>query len=248
VRALISGQAGIAVLIDGEEYSSIEVHSVESVPRTAHDIAYLVGDASDLVELEGVSKDDAVRELEVAWRKDRSLHLALIALDGEAGRENRLSSVKCLTDLLRNSSIADFVSNRLYAAPVPTTADLPGALELAESSGSTEFASVLRQLSADQELIRRNRIAWDALSSDQFGGAAEKERFGFAAVESGMFRLLAHGNSSDALSAFLRFTRNHRVDMRWDVRRLVKRWLMISELVIKDSLAQDSINDGPDGR
>ena len=216
MRALISGQAGIAVMIDGEEYSSIEVHSVESVPRTAHDVAYLVGDASDLVELEGVSRDDTARELEVAWRKDRSLHLALIAIDGEAARENRLCSAKCLIDLLRDSPITDFVRNRLYAAPLPATADLPSALELAGSSGSAEFGSVLRQVSADQELIRRNRVAWDALRSDLFGGATEKERFGFAAVESGMFRLLAHGNSSDALSVFIRFTRDHR-DHRVDV-------------------------------
>ena len=241
MRALISGQAGIAVMIDGEEYSSIEVHSVESVPRTAHDVAYLVGDASDLVELEGVSRDDTARELEVAWRKDRSLHLALIAIDGEAARENRLCSAKCLIDLLRDSPITDFVRNRLYAAPLPATADLPSALELAGSSGSAEFGSVLRQVSADQELIRRNRVAWDALRSDLFGGATEKERFGFAAVESGMFRLLAHGNSSDALSVFIRFTRDHRVDVRWDVRRLLKRWQRISELVAKDS-ALDSMS------
>lgn len=242
MRALISGQAGIAVLIDGEEYSSMEVHSLESVPRAAHDVAYLVGDASDLVELEDVSKDDTARELEVAWRKDRSLHLALIAIDGEAARENRLSSAKCLIDLLRDSPITDFVRNRLYAAPLPPTGDLPSALELAGSSGSAEFASVLRQVSADQELIRRNRVAWDALRSDLFGGAAEKERFGFAAVESGMFRLLAQGNSSDALSVFIRFTKDHRVDVRWDVRRLVKRWQKTSELAAKHSLAQDSMS------
>lgn len=242
MRALISGQAGIAVLIDGEEYSSIEVHSLESVPRAAHDVAYLVGDASDLVELEDVSRDDTARELEVAWRKDRSLHLALIAIDGGAARENRLSSAKCLIDLLRDSPITNFVRNRLYAAPLPATADLPSALELAGSSGSVEFANVLRQVSADQELIRRNRVAWDALRSDLFGGAAEKERFGFAAVESGMFRLLAKGNSSDALSVFIRFTSDHRVDVRWDVRRLVKRWQKISELAAKHSLAQDSMS------
>jgi tetratricopeptide (TPR) repeat protein len=241
VRALISGQAGIAVLIDGEEYSSMEVHSLESVPRAARDVAYLVGDASDLVELDGVSRDDTARELDLAWRKDRSLHLALIAIDGEAARENRLSSAKCLKDLLRDSPITDFVRNRFYAAPLPATADLPGALELAGSSGSAEFANVLRQVSADQELIRRNRVAWDALRSDLFGGAAEKERFGFAAVESGMFRLLARGNSSDALSVFISFTRDHRVDVRRDVRRLVKRWQKISELAAKDSLAPDSM-------
>ena len=248
MRAFISGQAGIAVLIDGEEYSSIEVHSAESVPRTANDLAYLVGDAVDLVEIEGVSKDDAARKLDVAWRKDRGLQLALIAIDGEAARENRLRSARCLIDLLIDPQIIDFVRNRLYAAPLPSTADFRGALTLAGSAGSAKFASILRQLNADQELIRRNRLAWDAIRADMFGGPVEKERFGFIAVESGMFRCLAQGNSSDALSAFSRFGRDHRVDVKWDVRGLVKRWQRISELVAKDSLAQVPLTAGPASR
>src|ERR1039458_4819736 len=105
MRALISGQAGIAVLIDGEACSSIEVHSSGSIPRGAGDVAYLVGDAADLVEFEGISTDDAARELEAAWSKDRSLHLALIALDREAARENRESAVACLSGMLKDSRV-----------------------------------------------------------------------------------------------------------------------------------------------
>ena len=230
MKALISGQAGIAMLIDGEACSSIEVHSSGSVPRAARDVACLLGDAADLVELEGISTADAARELEVAWMKDRSIHLALIALDGEAAGENRRSAVECLSDLLKDSRVTDFVRNRLYAASLPPSADLPGALHLAESSGSTKFAGVLEEVGADQELIRRNRLAWDALRPDLFDGTAGKERFGFAAVESGMFRLLAQGKYDDALAGFERFARDHRTGVKWDVRRLAKRWQKINAL------------------
>ena len=230
MRALISGQAGIAVLIDGEACSSIEVHSSGSVPRAARDVAYLLGDASDLVELEGISEDDAARELEVAWLKDRSIHLALIALDREAASENRRSAVVCLSDLLKDSPISDVVRNRLYAAPLPPSADLPGALHLAGSSGSTRFAGVLEEVQADQDLIRRSRLAWDALRPDLFGGTTQKERFGFVAVESGMFRLLAQGKYDEALAAFDRFATDHQTGVKWDVRRLAKRWQKIDAL------------------
>jgi tetratricopeptide (TPR) repeat protein len=234
MRALISGQAGIAVLIDGEACSSIEVHSSGWVPRAASDVAYLLGDAGDLVELDGTTKDEVTRELETAWLKDRSLHLALIALDREAASENRRSAVECLSDLLMDSPVTDFVRNRLYAAPLPASADLSGALEVAVSSGSTRFAVVLEGVRTDQELIRRNRLAWDALRPDLFGGAAEKERFGFAAVESGMFRLLAQGKHDDALAGFHRFARDHRTGVKWDVRRLAKRWQRINALIAKE--------------
>ncbi len=242
MRAFISGQAGIAILIDGEEYSSIDVHSCQTVPRAAHDVGLMVADATDLVELEGISKNDAARELDVAWRKDRSLHLTLIALDRDAARENRTSSVSALIELLSDSSITDFVRNRLYAGPLPPSADLPGALELAESLGSSEFASILREVDVDQEFIRRNRIAWDALRPDLFGGAEEKERFGFTAVESGVFRLLAHGNPNDAPQVFFSFSQERRFEVNWDVRRLVKRWQKTSELIVNGASAQDLIS------
>src|ERR1019366_5844823 len=216
----------------------IEVHSSGSVPRAARDVACLLGDAADLVELEGISTADAARELEVAWMKDRSIHLALIALDGEAAGENRRSAVECLSDLLKDSRVTDFVRNRLYAASLPPSADLPGALHLAESSGSTRFASILEEVRADQELIRRNRLAWDALRPDLFDGTAGKERFGFAAVESGMFRLLAQGKHDDALAGFDRFARGHRTGVKWDVRRLARRWQKINALIAMEPPAR----------
>jgi tetratricopeptide (TPR) repeat protein len=230
MKALISGQAGIAVLIDGNEYTSIEVHSTESVRRAEHDVPYLVGDASDLIELDETSRDDAARELEVAWLKDRSIHLALIALDREAASSSRQSAVECLSDLLKELPVADFVRNRLYAAPLPPSADLSRTLDLAESCGSTKFASILKEVRTAQEPIRRNRLAWDALRPDLFGGIAEKERFGFAAVESGMFRLLTQGQCDDALRAFDKFTRDPQTGAKWDARRLVKRWRKINAL------------------
>jgi CheY-like chemotaxis protein len=244
VRALISGQAGIAVLIEGEEYASMEVRSLDPVPRTGQDVAHLLRDANDLLELEGISKEEAAHELDIAWRRDRSLHLALIALDGQAHRENRESAAKCLADLLRGSSVTDFLRNRFYAAPLPAPADLPGALKLAESSGSADFAKVLRAVSADQESIRHAREAWDAVRPDLFGGPAEKERFGFAAVQSGAFRLLALDNPDEAQARFLEFIRNHRLEAKWDVHRLFKRWQKLTGLASGAQLAPHMLEEG----
>src|SRR5439155_787156 len=106
------------------------------------------------------------------------------------------------------------------------------------SSGSAEFERVLRAVLADQELIRRTRTAWDALRADLFGGPAEKERFGFAAVNSGTFRLLAVQNSDEALLRFLEFAKDHKIGAKWNVHRLVKRWQKVTKLVEKEQLRQ----------
>jgi hypothetical protein len=65
----------------------MEVRSLDPVPGTDQDVAHLLREANDLVELEGVSKEEAAHELDIAWRRDRSMRLALIAPDGQANRE-----------------------------------------------------------------------------------------------------------------------------------------------------------------
>jgi tetratricopeptide (TPR) repeat protein len=45
-----------------------------------------------------------------------------------------------------------------------------------------------------------------------------------------MFRLLAQGKYYDALTDFDRYTRDHRIGVKWDVRRLAKRWQKINSL------------------
>ena len=84
MRAILSGQAGLAVLGDDDAVWVISVEAPEDrTPCNWRDAPYLLVDADDVVELPDVSQEKALDELEQAWRRDRSLQLMLILLDRE---------------------------------------------------------------------------------------------------------------------------------------------------------------------
>ena len=201
MKALISGQAGIAVLFDRDRISSLHYDSAESIPRTESDISYLLADATDVLEVSDVAHETVTKSLELACRKDESLHLLLILLDADADKEARQWAAECLDELLRDLRLFDFISNRLYAAPLPSIADLVGSLIYADRVGASWLANFLDELGSCQPDIRRWRAAWDALAPELFKGPDSKEKFGHLLVTSGALRKLvrSHPDDTDSL-------------------------------------------------
>jgi tetratricopeptide (TPR) repeat protein len=191
MKTIVSGQAGVAILIDEENLSSIDIESSQPVPRSAGDVRYLVGDATDLVELEGADVKTAAAELDLAWRKERSLHLALILLDSQAEGEARALSAECLDEFLTDSAVHDSVGDHLYVATLPERADLPGALSLAQGANLGNATQFLQELAKRQPEIRHYREAWDVLPPELFASPRAKELFGNALVRAGAFRQMA---------------------------------------------------------
>ena len=197
MKALISGQAGIAVLFDRDRISSLHYDSAESFPRTESDISYLLADATDVLEVSDVTRETVTESLELACRKDESLHLLLILLDADADNEARQWAAECLDELLRDVRLFEFVTNRLYAAPLPSIADLVGSLIFADRVGASWLANFLDELGSCQPDIRRWRSAWDALAPELFEGPGSKEVFGHLLVTSGALRKLVQSDPDD---------------------------------------------------
>jgi len=82
--ALISGRAGLALLIDGDKMMSFKVGDTDTlVPRDPSDLNYLLGHAEDVQVLEDASQEEVARELELAHKSVCALDLALMAIDSE---------------------------------------------------------------------------------------------------------------------------------------------------------------------
>jgi len=75
--------------MDDEGISSIHSESPVRIQRSESEIARLLSDATDVEVLDGATPEKAAEALELAWRKDRCLHLTLILLDGETREETR---------------------------------------------------------------------------------------------------------------------------------------------------------------
>lgn len=197
MRALISGQAGVAVIIEGQSSVSVDVEHHERIPRSQDDWPHLLAEADDLYEIEAVSDEQVIAELDLAWRKDRSLHLVLMLLDRKVDRHVRCQSADYLEQFVADDRVSLHVLNRLHVACLPGMADVDEAIKIATKSSCGKVVAVLEQTSEAQDPITRCRQAWDLLPPDLFGSSGAKESFGFKAVERGLFTALSSPKEGD---------------------------------------------------
>lgn len=154
MSALVSGQAGVAVMVDGDQLHSFTVDSPnELVPRREADLRYLFGGATDVRKLQEADRDESHELLVRLWKQDRALHLTLILLDPDAESSTRDDAASCLNEFLETQEVEEFVSDRLYTAPLPSASDLKGASGHAVAAEAPRVQSFLRRLQESQTRI-----------------------------------------------------------------------------------------------
>ena len=108
MQAVISGRAGAALLIDGEDWTSLHADDLaEAVPRNPGDFPFLFGDADDLQFLENVDRKKVTKELALACDRETSLRLALFVLDADLPSDVREEAACELDTLLNEEGITD---------------------------------------------------------------------------------------------------------------------------------------------
>jgi len=192
--AILSGQAGLVVLLNGKSLSarSIWEDQYSVIPSDA--ISQLFRDASDIVHLRNTSAATAFRTLENEWNKDTALHLMLILLSNRSHLRARAHAASALDGLLGNEPSHRFVMNRLYSAPLPSGADIDSSLRVAAEQGASRLGIHLRQLRADQPTIRLVRGIWEKLPIELFGTLPSKRILEGFAIDDGLFYGLVHGD------------------------------------------------------
>jgi len=172
MKAILSGQAGVGIVVDGESISVVRVGHADAEPCRYEDVLWLLADASDISEIEVTGVDRAVDQLKRGWLSDRALQQALILLDQSEVPDIRSRAAMLLNSSVNQPGIADFVLNCLYSLRHIEAADFDGALrQTDETSGTTR--RLLVELQRNRESIRVSREEWDALSAQLFEGNLE---------------------------------------------------------------------------
>ena len=202
MHALISGQAGVALLGEGDSAWSVTVESPESlIPRSRGDVLHLFNGARDVIPLANVTREQTVAEMTQAWRRDRARQLMLILIDHEDDSETRVLAAQCVERHFAYETIEDFVANRLCAAPLPVAADLLGAKRFARQAESQRVLRLLEGIETHQPQIAASRRSWDSLAGDLFADPADRSHFERTAIDAGAFRSLAQAAASGNLGA-----------------------------------------------
>ena len=190
-RTLISGQAGVAVLFDGQCVHSFHLDGPANVERSRQEVDRLFGDCTDIVVFRNLAASAVPGQLDLEWSKQRCLTLCLLLLDVHADAEARRLTILDLEDFLTVPAIADFVRHRLFAVPLPDHADLIGSINRAFDQGAQRLVKLLEDAGTYQVEIARCRTAWDILPVAPFRDESQKQALAFALVNSGAFHMIA---------------------------------------------------------
>ena len=188
MKALVSGQAGLAIVRDGDHFCMVSEESPSTLVRIPPaDIRWCFGSISDLTEFDADTVEDLLEEVKVRQSSDRALQLTLILLDRDEPLVVRKEAAECLSELFEIDNVVTYVANRLYSAPMPDVADLDQAIELCNEDTITQ--ELFKGLLADQQEIRDRWEAWENLPIRMFGSLEDKRRFRSVATREGAFRL-----------------------------------------------------------
>ena len=190
MRAVISGRSGVAILIEGDEIRYIDLERTQE-PRACspRDLRFLLADARDLIFYESDDLDAIRQQLADARASDDALQLALFMIDADLSRDTREAVALDLEELLVHSVVMRFVEGVLYAHPCPRSADLVGALDIAQARSCPRVRCMFEELAETQKEIGETWLAWERLPSALFEDDRAQTRVAF--VRAGMFRTLA---------------------------------------------------------
>lgn len=227
MNAVISGRAGLALVIEGETFMSLDVDDLETlVPRRPSNLRFLLADATDLVTLEGTSREEIAQRLDLEHDIACALDMTLIALDIDSSMELRAEAVSALDELLANARVIERLEFTMYAKPLPDSADLIGALFCTEVT-TAAARSFFERLDRDQTAIRAVREVWDALPESFFGDElAAKAVFHDVACNEGLFRLLtfSYGEQSKVSLFLFEALKNKSIASLPHYREVVQKW------------------------
>jgi recombination protein RecA len=188
--AIISGRAGVALLVEGDSLQSFEVDDPHSLrPRHPAEVRLLFAQAPDLRVYEDITHEEAARRLEHAADCADALDLALILLDPKLPAEDRAEAAPALEALLGKRDVGIYLEKVIYARPLPEGADREVAAS-AFGPGLGRLDEFLELLKERQPAVRAVRRAWEMIPASAFDAGATRDEFQHLAVERGFFRHL----------------------------------------------------------
>jgi tetratricopeptide (TPR) repeat protein len=185
--AFVSGACGRAVLMEGTDAFILDIAEPEAEVSTSATIAYgALAGADDVLELKSTTRQQVLQHLEKKWSCDRALRLILILLNEDEYVEVKEEAAPLVNELLCDQEVERFATARLYAHPLPASADIHTVREI--SPAETRLGKLTTALHESQTPISLYRNAWDSIPDDMFEDIDARHRFEAHLIESGLFR------------------------------------------------------------
>lgn len=205
MNALLSGLAGQGLLLDDDKHYLISIDAPDEIKPVAEMGFFpFFNDRDTLTFLENVTPAEALRELQLLYRQQEALDLALMLFDDDLSVELRREAATELDELLNNEAVQAYLKAILYAKPLPPSADKTGALKTAEEAKTVLVLPFLKILIERQKQIALVRRSWDTLPMDLFKAEAPQSKVHAIAIENQLFLKLVESLVLEQLDQFER--------------------------------------------
>ncbi len=225
--AIISGRAGVAVIVDGEDMGLIRAEVPdEMIAEHPGNIGMLLSDARDIEIVEDAEKAQVKELLLRAQDREDSLDMTLILLDGSLSEDVRAEAAEVLEDLLSDNYVVEKLEGVLYARDLPKEADLEGGIRCCRLKQAEQVVSFLQKLRDRQKHIKVVWDRWNEIAQTSFANEKEKRDFYLIVVWDGLVRRLVENVAEgEGVNGFVfEAIRNQRVQRFANYRHIIMDW------------------------
>lgn len=203
--AYVSGESARGALLEAGYYYGASLDKEECVRLTQPMLMAFLMHSWDVQEIECRDREDLKRKIEHFWRRDRVIHLSLIAFDTFFSEQLRKDAANNAESLLSEESCLEALLARLYARKLPSNINAEGVSRFLSNNNSVILEEVFDSLVLRQNAINNCVTAWDELPDNLFDGPLEREELRARIVQTGAFYKFAssEGGSNGAIFRIL---------------------------------------------
>lgn len=191
MNAVISGQLGIAFLLNGNDIRSVSIDDVSNIQESSwSDFAWVINDAPDMLRLSNVNDEVVIEQLTEAWEFDRCLQLIFVLFDQGEKRSIKDAAAEIADQFLGHSKTYERVISRFFSSQIPEPKLFaPGWLYAEEH---LNIGNLLTQVEKAGQAIQELTNAWDEIPVSLFGSARGKLEQKELLIQHNVFLLFAN--------------------------------------------------------
>jgi tetratricopeptide (TPR) repeat protein len=238
MKARISGRAAAFAVERADGWYVTRRGRPGSIRMGQADVNRVLGVTPDVITVTLKTEKDVEQRLEIEWKKDRALRLAIIALDSTENATGLDDVITLLEGLLGEPYVLQYVESQFYSQKLPKQADANRVTNSLPIFPRVE--QFVHDLSTRQPTIEKVHDSFAALPDSIFGDGDAKAVFREQAISAGAFRTLVIASNVGAITDATLFTLHGALSSAHDARPIIKAWTTAFERI---STRSDDVDD-----
>lgn len=224
MEAFISGKAGLAIIVRGNEASVINIDNLAvETEYPVSTLRYLLAGADDTKKIQATSKAQLICSLKKEYEKNRALTMVLMLFDDNEDDETLELAIDCLNDYLNDDEVLKYIENTLFSNVMPVHNAFKRAIKY--SQPIRRLFDIFCNVALRQDAISLFRNKWDSLPDILFDDPMDKIVFEELLVTNGFFKEFVLAGDDAKKFSFAQFQCLSKLKPYKNSRNVLNEWI-----------------------